>query len=80
MTKVNSALSDYQTRLSEVTLTREAEKIEQVRFDQGAVDINDLLYTKARNLLAESRFISAGYSCQIARFYLDYLLEQGETR
>ncbi len=77
-TKINSAISDYNTRRSEADLTRETEKIEQVRFDQGAVDINDLLYTKARNLLAESRFIGAGYNYKIACFYLDYLLEKGD--
>ncbi len=80
VTRVNSALVDYQTRRAEVALTRETEKIEQVRFDQGAADINDLLYTKARNVLAESRFAAARYSYQIARYYLDYLLEQGEAR
>jgi len=43
-------------------------------------DINDLLYAKARNQLASSRFIEVGYSYQTARFYLDYLLEQGENK
>jgi outer membrane protein TolC len=78
-TKINSAISDYNTRRSEADLTREAEKIEQVRFDQGAADINDLLYTKARNRLAESRFIGATYNYKIACFYLDYLLEKGDN-
>ncbi len=79
VTKINSAISDYRTRRSEAALTREAEKIEQVRFDQGAADINDLLYTKARNLLAESRFIGAAYNYKTACFYLDYLLEKGDN-
>jgi len=78
VTKITSARSDYDTREAEVALTREAEKIEQVRFDQGAADINDLLYTKARNLVAESRFVGAAYNYKIACFYLDYLLERGE--
>jgi predicted transcriptional regulator len=59
-------------------MTRETEAIEQVRYDQGAADINDLLYAKARNQLALSRLIAAGYSYTNARFYLDYLLEQGD--
>ncbi len=79
VTKINSAISDYNTRRAEAALTREAEKIEQVRFDQGAADINDLLYTKARNLLAESRFIGAAYNYKTACFYLDYLLEKGDN-
>ena len=79
LTKIASARSDYVTRESEAALTREAEKIEEVRFNQGASDINDLLYTKARNLLAESRFIGAAYNYKIACFYLDYLLEKGDN-
>jgi outer membrane protein TolC len=79
LTKIKSARSDYRTRKSEVALTREAEKIEDVRFNQGAADINDLLYTKARNQLAESRFIGAAYNYKIACFYLDYVLEKGDN-
>lgn len=79
-TKINTAVTDYNSAKAELAMTRETETIEQVRFTQGAADINDLLYAKARNLLTESRFIDAGYSYKTARFYLDYLLENGENR
>ena len=59
-------------------MTGEMEIIEQVRFDKGAISINDLLYAKARNQQSLSRYISAGYAYHNAQFYLDYLLENGE--
>ncbi len=80
VTKINTAVTDYNSAEAELALTRETETIEALRFAQGAADINDLLSAKARNQLAESRFIAAGYSYKNARFYLDYLLENGENR
>ncbi|MEA1921377.1 MAG: TolC family protein [Pseudomonadota bacterium] len=80
VTKINTAVTDYNSAEAELALTRETETIEALRFAQGAADINDLLAAKARNQLAESRFIGAGYSYKNARFYLDYLLENGENR
>ena len=79
VTKINTAITDYESAHQEHTMTRETEAIEQVRYDQGAADINDLLYAKARNQLAKSRLIGAGYSYITARFYLDYLLEKGDS-
>jgi outer membrane protein TolC len=76
--KINTTVSDYESAREEHAMTRETEAIEQVRYDQGAADINDLLYAKARNQLALSRLITAGYNHITAQFYLDYLLEQGE--
>jgi len=80
VTTINAAVSDYQSAQTELHLTQQTVAIEQVRFDQGAASINDLLYAKARNQLAKSHFISAGYSYKTARFQLDYLLENGEKR
>lgn len=80
VTKINTAVTDYNSAHAELAMTRETEAIEQIRFEQGAADINDLLYAKARDQLAESRFIGAGYSYKNAWFYLDYLLENGENR
>ncbi len=80
VTKINTAVTDFNSAEAELALTQETESIEELRFSQGAADINDLLAAKARNQLAESRFIAAGYSYKSARFYLDYLLENGENR
>ncbi len=80
VTKINTAVTDYNSAREELTMTRETEAIELVRFEQGAADINDLLYAKARNQLALSRFTGAGYTYRAAWFYLEYLLENGEKR
>ena len=80
LTKIELALDDYYSAETELALTQETEKIEQTRFEKGAADLNDLLYAKARNQLALSRSISARYSYQNNRFYLDYLLENGEKK
>ena len=80
VSQINTAISDYTSARAEVTMTRETQAIEQVRFDRGAADINDLLTARARNLAAEGRLIEAGYRYRTARFYLDYLLEKGEKQ
>ena len=78
--KIELALDDFYSAETELALTRETESIEQTRFEKGAADLNDLLYAKARNQLALSRFITARYSYQNHCFYLDYLLENGENK
>ncbi len=78
--RINTAISDHSAARAELALTRETVAIEQVRFDQGAADINDLLTARARNRLAQSRAIDAGFRYRTARYYLDYLLEQGEQQ
>ncbi len=80
VTRINIVVTDYNSARQELAMTRETEAIEQIRFEQGAADINDLLYAKARNQFALSRVINAGYDYKNACFYLDYLLENGEDR
>jgi len=79
VTRINLAVTAYNSAREEFALTQETEIIENVRFGQGAADINDLLLAKARNQLALSRFTEAGFNYLTARFYLDYLLENGEN-
>ncbi len=80
VTRINTAVSDYNSAEAELALTKETETIEQIRFKKGAADINDLLYAKARNQLALSRFLNARCSYKNGCFYLDYLLENGENK
>ncbi len=80
VSKIDTAIIEYNSVKAELAMTRETESIEQVRFNMGAGDLNDLLQAKARNQLALSRSINAGYSYKNARFYLDYLLEDGEAK
>nr|MBL0713122.1 TolC family protein [Desulfobacterales bacterium] len=77
--KIRMAVDEYHSAKAELDMTRETEIIEQVRFDNGAISVNDLLYAKARNQQAQSRLNTAEYAYQNARFYLDYLLEDGKN-
>ncbi len=77
LSKIELAISSYKSAQSELSLMEETQKIEQIRYDNGASDINDLLYTKARYQLAHSGFINARYEYQNAIDYLNYILEKG---
>ncbi|EFK08849.1 outer membrane efflux protein, partial [delta proteobacterium NaphS2] len=77
-TQIQTAIKEYESAGAEEKMTRETETIERVRFDNGAISVNDLLYAQARHQQATARLISARYACLSARFYLDYLLEKGK--
>ncbi len=78
--KIRTAVDEYHSARVEQRLTGETETIEQVRFDNGAINVNDLLYAKARNQQSLSRLISAEYACLSAQYYLDYVLENGTNK
>ncbi len=78
--KIESALHSYKSIQAKLDLLKESEKIEQIRFDNGASDINDLLLAKASLQLAKSQLISVKYQYKTEHFYLQYLLEQGEKK
>ncbi|WP_457747089.1 TolC family protein [Sulfurimonas sp.] len=78
LSKIELAIKNYQSAQSELSLMDETQKIEQLRYDNGAADINDLLYAKARYQLAKSSLINATYSYQNSKNYLQYLLEKGQ--
>jgi outer membrane protein TolC len=77
-TKIQSALQSYKSKKIQYALSRESEKIEQIRFENGASDINDLLLAKAKSQLSLSQLINSKYQYKLESFYLDYLLEQGD--
>ena len=79
-TEIETAMESYYSAKAELAMTREMEVIEELRFNRGAISINDLLYARARNQQALSRFIDAGYRYRSAQFYLDYILENGESK
>ena len=78
--KIQRSVQDYNSANSELNLMTQTQKIEQIRYDNGASDINDLLSTKARYQMAKSQVIAAKYSYQDAINYLDYILEKGITK
>jgi len=78
LSKIELSIKSYESAQSELSLMEETQKIEQLRYDNGASDINDLLYAKARYQLARSSFINAKYNYKNAKNYLEYLLEKGQ--
>jgi len=78
--KIASAKQNYESLKVQYKLSRETQKIEQIRFDNGANDINDLLLAKAKAQLSLSQLINAKYQYKLQNYYLDYLLENGDKR
>ncbi len=75
VTNLEAAQQNIKSAHSEVVLIDETQKIEQVRYDNGAAELNDLLLAKAKLLLAQSRLIETKFQYQDALFYLEYLRE-----
>jgi outer membrane protein TolC len=77
LSKIQLALTNYENAQTELTLMQETLKIEKIRYESGASDINDLLYTQARYQMAHSGLIDATFNYQNALNYLNYILEKG---
>jgi len=77
LSKISLAIAKFHNAQTELSLMTETRKIEELRYNSGASDINDLLYAEARYQLSKSAYIDAKYSYQNARNYLDYILEKG---
>jgi outer membrane protein TolC len=75
--KLKQAYANYQANLKQYRLAKTSEKIEAVRYHNGASTINDLLYAKSQTHIASAKMIESKYNYQKGKFYLDYLLERG---
>ena len=78
--KIKLAQAQYSSMQSQYELLDETEKIEQVRYDNNALTLTDLLETQAKKSLARAQMINAKYDYQKAIYYLDYLFEKGERK
>ncbi len=78
--KIKLAIAQFNSAASQYELLSETQKIEQIRYDNDALTLTDLLATRAKKSLAYAQMISAKYSYQQAKYYLDYLLEKGENQ
>jgi outer membrane protein TolC len=76
MSKIKESIQNYTSASSELSLMEKTQKIEKIRYDNGASDINDLLSTKARYQMALSSFIATKYQYKNAINYLEYIVEQ----
>ncbi|MEA2110768.1 MAG: TolC family protein [Campylobacterota bacterium] len=75
VSNVESEQQNIKSNQAQVALLNETQRIEQVRYDNGAVELNDLLLAKAKYLLTQSRLIETEFRYQDALFYLEYLRE-----
>jgi outer membrane protein TolC len=75
--KMVQAYANYQGDTKQLQLAQKSEKIERVRYKNGVSTINDLLYAVSQTQLARAKKIESTYNYQKAKFYMDYLLEQG---
>jgi outer membrane protein TolC len=75
--KVKQSYAEYKGNLAQHTLSREAQKIEQVRYDNDAATLNDLLLAQGKTWLAAAKVIESKYNYQKSKYYIDYLMERG---
>jgi len=76
--KIKLAKAQFYSRKSQYQLLDETEKIEQVRYDNNALTLTDLLATQANKALAKAQMINAKYEYKKAICYLEYLFEKGD--
>ncbi len=77
---VTQSYHAYLGSLTQMQLNRESEHIEQVRYDNGAATLNDLLLAKGKYYLALAKVIEYKYRYQNNIYYIDYVMEQGAPR
>lgn len=78
--KIKLAQAQYISMQSQYELLDETQKIEQLRYDNNALTLTDLLATQAKKSVAKAQMINAKYDYQKAVYYLDYLYEKGEEQ
>ena len=69
--------ANYQSNVTQLTLAKKSETIENVRYNNGVSTINDLLYAKSQTHIATAKLIESKYNYRKGKFYMDYLLERG---
>jgi len=78
--KIKLAKAQYINAQVQYNLLNETQKMEQVRYDNNALSLTDLLDTSAKKELTYVQMINAKYNYKKANYYLDYLLEKGEIK
>jgi len=75
--QIRASYASYLASLKRYKLTKKAQSIEEVRYQNDASTINDLLLANAKTLLARAKVIQSKYDYKKNRFYLDYIMEKG---
>jgi len=77
--KVKQSYAEYLGNTAQWRLSKKAQNIEQVRYDNDASTLNDLLLAKGKTWLAQAKVIESKYNYQKSKFYIDYLMERGSN-
>jgi len=75
--KLKQRYAEYKGNLSRYALSKKAQEIEAVRYNNDASTMNDLLLAKAKTWLAQAKLIESKYNYQKSKYYIDYLMERG---
>jgi len=75
--KVKQNYATYLGNVSGLRLSKKAQNIERVRYDNDASTLNDLLLAKGKAWLAKAKVIESKYNYQKSKYYIDYLMERG---
>ncbi len=75
--KIEQSYAGYTGSVTQYQLSQKSEQIEEVRYNNDAATLNDLLLAKGQTQLARARVIESKYNYQKSKYYLDYLLEKG---
>ncbi len=78
--KIELSLAEYKNANAQYLLLDETQKIQELRYENNALSLTDLLDTSAKKELVYAKMLNAKYSYQRAVYYLDYLLEKGEEK
>jgi len=78
--KIKLAQAQYSNAAVQYELLSETQKMEQLRYENDALSLTDLLDTSAKKELAHSQMINTKYNYKKVKYYLDYLLEKGENK
>jgi len=78
--KLALAKAEYNSALVQYELLQEITKAQEVKYENNAATLTDLLDSRAKEELAYAKMISSKYEFQKAKYYIDYLLERGEKK
>jgi outer membrane protein TolC len=74
--KVNTAEALVKSFRSRVDLSREVDRVETLKYENGAGDIDDMLRAKADLAYSNSKLVASIYQWLTARSYLNLVLEE----
>ncbi len=75
--KLELAKTSYFSSKTELELLNEIAKVEQIKYENDAATITDLLDARAKQKVAYAKMISSKYEYQKAKYYINYILEKG---